>query len=98
MATDGGMPHTQYAAWISQLNTTYTELKDINGEKASTTQPGGNIFFNHTAPGSNATITAPLVNDTMFVLITDDNPHVTPFNLSLLNKHVVAGPAMYQAG
>ena len=33
-----------------------------------------------------------------FVLVTDDNPFVTPFNLSLLNNHVVAGPAVYIAG
>jgi hypothetical protein len=95
-STSAGKP--KYAAWISQLNTTYTELKHIDGRKASTTQPGGNIFHNLTVAGGNSTISAPLINDTMFVLIVDDNPHVTPFNLSLLNKHVVAGPAMYQAG
>ena len=33
-----------------------------------------------------------------FVIVTDDNPHVTPFNLSELNEHVVAGPAIYQSG
>jgi hypothetical protein len=93
--TTAGKP--KYAAWISQLNTTYTELKGINGESAYTYQPGGNLFFNHTVAGTNASVTAPLINGTMFVLITDDNPHVTPFNLSLLNKHVVAGPAIYQA-
>ncbi|KAF7983784.1 hypothetical protein HWV62_19001 [Athelia sp. TMB] len=88
----------KYAAWISQLNTTYTLLSDISGESATTLQPGGNIFYNHTAKGGNSSVSAPLINGTMFVLITDDNPHVTPFNLSLLNKHVVAGPAIYQAG
>ena len=80
------------------MNTTYTVLSDISGESATTLQPGGNIFYNHTAEGGNSSVSAPLINGTMFVLITDDNPHVTPFNLSLLNKHVVAGPAIYQAG
>lgn len=79
----------KWAAWISQLNTTYTPLQNISGNTAVTTQPGGNIYGGDTA----ATI-----NGTMFVLITDDNPFVTPFNLSILNQHVVAGPALYTAG
>jgi hypothetical protein len=37
----------------------------------------------------------PLIEDTNYILITDDNPFVTPFNLTLLDKHVVAGPAIY---
>jgi len=86
-ATTAGKP--KYAAWISQLNTTYTALSNISGETATTTQPGGRIFGDDTAP---------LINGTMFVLITDDNPYVTPFNLTMINKHVVAGPAIYQAG
>lgn len=79
----------KYAAWISQLNTTYTALDNLNGNSATTEQPGGNVFGNNTAPTFNGTI---------FVLIVDDNPYVTPFNLSLLNEHVVAGPALYVAG
>lgn len=31
-------------------------------------------------------------------MITDDNPYVTPFNLTMINEHVVAGPAVYLAG
>ncbi|KAF8220923.1 Rds1 protein [Tricholoma matsutake] len=79
----------QFAAWISQLNTTYTPLSNVNGTNATTTQPPGFIFGNNTAP---------VINGTMFVLITDTNLTVTPFNISLLNAHVVAGPAVYQAG
>ncbi|KZT29028.1 Rds1 protein [Neolentinus lepideus HHB14362 ss-1] len=85
--TTAGGP--KYAAWIAQLNITYTPLFNITHNFASTHQPIGDVF------GPN---TAPIVNDTIFVLITDDNPHVTPANLSLLNAHVVAGPAIYQAG
>lgn len=40
----------------------------------------------------------PAANGTMFIAITDDNPYLTPFNISMINPHVVAGPAMYQAG
>jgi len=61
---------------------------DSSARTASTLQPGGTVF------GGN---TAPIVNDTMFVVLTDTDLYVTPYNLSLINKHVVAGPALYQA-
>jgi hypothetical protein len=40
----------------------------------------------------------PAVNGTMFIAITDMNLTVTPSNLSMINPHVYAGPALYQAG
>ncbi|KAI0762131.1 Rds1 protein [Trametes elegans] len=79
----------KYVAWISQLNTTYTDLTVIGNNSGSTTQPGGQIF------GDNTFST---INGTVFIMITDDNPYVTPFNLTMLNQHIVAGPAMYQSG
>jgi hypothetical protein len=33
-----------------------------------------------------------------FIAVTDNNTFVTPFNLSEINQHIVAGPAMYMAG
>jgi len=85
--TSAGQP--QFAAWISQLNVTYTPLENVNNNSASTTQPGSEIYGNGTVP---------TVNGTMFVLVTDKDLFVTPYNLTLLNKHVVAGPALYVAG
>ncbi|KDQ57652.1 hypothetical protein JAAARDRAFT_193947 [Jaapia argillacea MUCL 33604] len=79
----------KFVAWISQLNVTYTPLSNISGNTGMTIQPGGTVF------GGN---TAPIVNGTMFVLVTDLDLFVTPANLSLLNPHVVAGPALYQSG
>ncbi|KAI0645960.1 Rds1 protein [Trametes meyenii] len=79
----------KYVAWISQLNTTYTDLTVLGNNTGSTVQPGGEIFGN----GSFSTI-----NGTIFIMITDDNPYVTPFNVSMLNEHIVAGPAIYQSG
>ncbi|KZT58369.1 hypothetical protein CALCODRAFT_482464 [Calocera cornea HHB12733] len=89
--TSSSAGEPKFAAWISQLNTTYTPLHAISEDSAYTYQPNGSVFdiqgyFD------------PLVNDTMFVLITDSDLHVTPYNLSLLNAHVVAGPAMFQSG
>ncbi|KAI0665908.1 Rds1 protein, partial [Trametes maxima] len=79
----------KYVAWISQLNTTYTDLTVLGNNTGSTVQPGSEIFGN----GTFSTI-----NGTIFIMITDDNPYVTPFNVSMLNEHIVAGPAVYQSG
>jgi len=46
----------QYVAWISQLNTTYTDLVDINGQSGKTYQPGGTVFGNNTVPIVNGTM------------------------------------------
>ncbi|KAH9895085.1 Rds1 protein [Cubamyces lactineus] len=86
-STSAGDP--KYVAWISQLNTTYTDLTITGNYSGSTVQPGGEIYGNNTFP---------TINGTIFILVTDDNPYVTPFNLTMLNSHVVAGPAMYQSG
>ncbi|OOQ89414.1 Protein rds1 [Penicillium brasilianum] len=86
----------KYVAWVSQLNVTYTPLRVINST--------GN--GNGTGTGRGYTIQPsletyqgdPAINGTLFIAITDSNPALTPFNLSLINPHVVAGPAIYQAG
>ncbi|KAJ7084868.1 Rds1 protein [Mycena belliarum] len=95
--TTAGAP--QFVAWISQLNTTYTPLFNVNGTSGSTLQPDDEVF----PPGSRRgdavfNATTSLVNGTVFIAVTDNNTFVTPFNLSMLNAHVVAGPAMYQSG
>ena len=36
------------------------------------------------------------INGTMFVALTDANPYITPHNVSQLNQHIVAGPAVYR--
>lgn len=40
----------------------------------------------------------PAINGTMFVALVDKKVPLTAFNLSMVNPHVVAGPALYQAG
>ncbi|KAF9558065.1 Rds1 protein [Agrocybe pediades] len=81
----------KFVAWISQLNTTYTPLTDVNGTTGKTVQPDLGTTF-----GLNNTST--VVNSTMFVLITDANVTVTPANMTMLDPHVVAGPAIYTVG
>lgn len=80
----------KFAAWISQYNVTYTDLDNIQGNSASTKQPDAFVF-----PGLSTG--DPQVNGTTFVAITDTDLYVTPANLSLIDNHIVAGPAIYQA-
>lgn len=35
---------SQYAAWVSQFNVTYTPLENIQGNSASTEQPGTLVY------------------------------------------------------
>ncbi|KAK9238645.1 hypothetical protein V1525DRAFT_341233 [Lipomyces kononenkoae] len=83
----------RFAAWISQLNTTYSVLENVqnvsNGWTATTRQPNDTVF-----PDVNEQV----VNGTMFIVATDANISVTPYNISELNSHVVAGPGQYFAG
>ncbi|KAK4052512.1 hypothetical protein OIV83_002314 [Microbotryomycetes sp. JL201] len=87
--TTAGQP--RYAAFVQQLNVTYVGLDnvDTNARAASIRQPGSQVY----GPYSPA-----IVNETSFLVLTDANPFLTPYNLTLINKHVVAGPALYIAG
>ncbi|KAI9872143.1 MAG: hypothetical protein M1830_002028, partial [Pleopsidium flavum] len=68
-------------------NTTYSPLMNISGNTGMTIQPDVATFAGD-----------PAINGTMFVALTDANITFTPFNLSMINPHVFAGPALYQAG
>ncbi|WVQ94227.1 hypothetical protein IAU59_001305 [Kwoniella sp. CBS 9459] len=83
--TDPTMP--KYVAWISQLNTTYTDFTITGNYSGSTIQPNGTVFEN---------VDQGIVNGTMFVALTSENPYVTPYNLSLLNDVIIAW-GLYQA-
>ncbi|GAB1214457.1 hypothetical protein ATERTT37_003620 [Aspergillus terreus] len=85
-STMAGAP--KFVAWVSQLNVTYSPLIiSGNGRQGTTTQPDMSTYEGD-----------PAINGTMFIAITDSDLYLTPFNLSLINPHVVAGPALYQAG
>lgn len=78
----------QYAAWVSQLNVTYSALEDVNLENGTawTTQPDAVTWIGD-----------PMINGTMFLALTDVDLYVTPYNLTAINPHVAA-LGMYQAG
>lgn len=84
-STAAGKP--KFVAWVTQLNLTYSELKLTSETTGSTYQPDLSTYAGD-----------PAINGTMFVAITDKEEYLTPFNLSQINPHVVAGPALYQAG
>lgn len=84
-STSAGAP--QFVAWVTQLNVTYSPLTNISGNSGQTIQPNVSTYAGD-----------PAINGTMFVALTDLNVYLTPFNLSMINPHVVAGPALYQAG
>jgi hypothetical protein len=75
-----------FAAWVTQLNVTYSPLQDITDNTAWTIQPNTSVYEGD-----------PAINGTMFLAITDKDLYVTPFNLTMLNPHVAA-LALYQAG
>jgi hypothetical protein len=77
----------QYAAWINQLNVTYSALNITGNNTATTIQPNGTVF---------ADTDDSIINGTMFLGLTDTNLYVTPYNLSLLNDHIIAW-GLYQA-
>lgn len=108
-STQAGQP--QFVAWVTQLNVTYSPLTVLGpsgGGNVNATGPGGGLSGNATAGGTMRGRTVqpnvatfegdPAVNGTMFIAVMDSALHVTPFNTTMLNPHVVAGPALYQAG
>ena len=86
--TTTNVQEPKFAAWVSQLNVTYSPLVDVNLENktAYTIQPNMSTWAGD-----------PAVNGTMFLALTDLDLFVTPYNLTQINPHVAA-LAVYQAG
>ena len=83
-STSAGAP--KFVAWSQQLNLTYSPLVTTGTGKGYTYQPEGFVY------GDDG-----VINGTMAVLLTDLDLFVTPFNVSMLNPHVVA-LGLYMAG
>jgi len=83
-STTAGTP--QFVGWSQQLNLTYSPLTVTGNNTGFTYQPAGYVY------GDDG-----IINGTMAVMLTDLDLYVTPFNVSLLNPHIVA-LGMYQAG
>lgn len=83
-ASQAGIP--AYVGWVSQLNLTYSDLVLTGSNTGYTFQPEADVYAGD-----------PIINGTMFVVLTDTDAPFTPFNLTMLNPHVVA-LGLYQAG
>ncbi|KAL3464482.1 ferritin-like domain-containing protein [Aspergillus heterothallicus] len=83
-STTAGQP--KFVAWSNQLNLTYSPLTVTGAHSGWTTQPAGFVY------GDDG-----IINGTMAVMLTDTDLFVTPFNLSMLNPHIVA-LGLYMAG
>ncbi|PSK55999.1 Protein rds1 [Elsinoe australis] len=76
----------KWVLWTSQLNATYTELTVTGDNQGFTYQPAGDVYEGD-----------PIVNGTMFIALTSENPYVTPFNLSNVNPFIKS-LGIYQSG
>ncbi|KAG0214144.1 hypothetical protein BGX28_002660 [Mortierella sp. GBA30] len=84
-----------------QHNNTYTPLEGVQSAYANGDKVGRSTTKQPEVPKLYPGLTTeghPVINGTVFVALVDDNIYVTPTNLSELNAHVVAGPALCQAG
>lgn len=77
----------KYVIWVSQLNSTYSDLTVTGTNQGYTFQPDLSTYEGD-----------PAINGTIFVALTSTDTPFTPFNLSQINPFVAAGPALYQAG
>lgn len=76
-----------HCVYINQLNATSVPYNATGNNTGSCIVPGGVVF------GDDG-----IVNGTMFTLLAQNPPFVTPYNLSKLNDFIVAGPAVFVAG
>ncbi|KEY71172.1 hypothetical protein S7711_02286 [Stachybotrys chartarum IBT 7711] len=86
--TSTNVVEPRFAAWVSQLNVTYSPLEGVNltSRTAYTFQPNVSTWEYD-----------PAINSTMFLALTDVDLYVTPYNLTQINPHVGA-LSVYQAG
>ena len=70
-STTAGTP--AFVAWVAQLNLTYTPLTVTGENEGFTYQPASEVYESEGA-----------TNGTMFIALTDDDPYLTPFNLSMI--------------
>jgi len=81
----------KYAVFLQSYNATFVPLTKTGAYSGYATVPSAPVFDTPIASSG------PSINGTAFVAIVDENPHLTPYNFTLVTKHMVAGPAIFQA-
>ncbi|GAA5822488.1 hypothetical protein JCM5353_000526 [Sporobolomyces roseus] len=100
-STVAGEP--KFLAFINQLNVSYAPIFNISNFTSSAMNSTGsnNTVAMHTAsayvPEGVVYPGQPQAVNTVFVSLVDQNVSVTPYNLSMINNHTVAGPTWYFA-
>lgn len=81
-----------HAIWVSNLNATLAELTLTSEYSGYAVLPGAPVY------NTSLTDTGPAISGTNFVALIDAPDYYTPYNLSLVIPHMVAGPAIFQSG
>lgn len=68
-----------FLAWVTQINLTYTPIEVTGPNQGWSYQPPNEVYVGNAA-----------INETVFLAITDEDLYLTPFNLTLINPHVLA--------
>lgn len=76
-----------HCVFINQLNATNVPFNATGNNTGSCIVPGGFVFGDDQ-----------IVNGSLFTALISEDVYVTPYNLSLLNDVIVAGPAVFIAG
>ena len=76
-----------HCVFVSQLNATNVPYTATGNNTGSCVVPGGVVFSDDG-----------IVNGTNFLLLAQDPPFVTPYNLSILDDVIMAGPAVFVSG
>lgn len=82
----------KYALFQQSYNISYAPITFTGDNEGTAVIPEAIIFDTAIASTGSA------FNGTGFVAVVDSNPHLTPYNSSLILPHMVAGPAIIQFG
>lgn len=85
-------PTPKYCAWVNQLNYTTVPFMATGNNSGSCLVPEGQVFQGQVEG------TQQIINGTAFVALITEDKFFTPYNLSLINDIMVAGPAIVLNG
>jgi hypothetical protein len=87
----------KFLAWVSQLNLTYTPITITGPNQGWSYQPPNEVYVGNPAvnevklcENEDPFAYADFDAQTVFVAVTDTDMYLTPFNLTLINPHVLA--------
>lgn len=82
----------KYAMFLQSYNASFVPLTITGENEGYAAYPSIPVFDTPLTYSGNA------INGTSFIAIVDEKLDLTPYNLTLITKHMVAGPAIFQSG